>query len=128
MATERRTSGDRRTPTTVSVRRLEGKVDLLAQEVEKDRHATTELGQRVDRLNLNGSAAALHRLAANSDKLLKLAETADYIIAAIDHRKEQEIISRWLRRILNPFASKFGALLWLLFSAVVFAYIANLIR
>ena len=112
--------------TPASIRGLGRKVDGLSEKIDADRRATTKVEQRVDNLNLNGSASSLRRLADNADKLLRLVELSDYIVAAVEHHKEQEIVNRWLKRTFNPFASKIGAFIWLVVSAAVFAWVASL--
>lgn len=110
------------------VDQLTERVDRLAEDVKADRAATTEQGRRLSLLNLNGSAAALHKLAEKSDSLLRLAEVAPYITTAVEQRKEQEIVRAWFKRNLNPIASRIGAIFWAIVVSVAALVIANRIH
>jgi hypothetical protein len=102
---------------SASLRRLERKVDELGRGV-------IHLAERVDTLNLNGSAPALLRLAQNSDQLLKLAEVAPRITAAVE--RDQEWATWWkvTKRTLNPLRP-IGAFLWTVIASVAALVIAN---
>lgn len=98
----------------------------------------SDLKGRVAAFNPNGTYAALKqvadvapavlKLAENVDPLVKLAGISDYIALSVEQRREQEIVWRWLKRTLNPLASKVGAVIWLLISAVVFSVVAAHIK
>src|SRR4029077_4523724 len=118
--------GERRAPATVSVRRLEGKVDELASQVRQDRGATAKNTERVDNFTLNGSARALSGLASVADQLTKLAIIAPRLIEIIERESDRAAAHRYIRRVLNPL-KPFGALVWLLFTTVVTAIAWNLL-
>jgi hypothetical protein len=140
-------SGERSPHQTASLKRLERKVDALAVGVERngqataqnakrlealaiavdeDRKATTQNTKRLDAINLNGSAAALKRLADNTDQLLRLAEVAPILVEAVEHERDLAIWWKVTRRFLNPL-KPLGALIWGLFATVVGATLWNLI-
>jgi len=95
-----------------SLRRLERKVDTLTE--------------RIDLLNLNGSAATLKRLAEQSDHLLELASVAPTIVAAVERDADMAAFWRVMRRYLNPLRPV-GAFIWLLATTIVSATVWNVI-
>jgi len=119
-------SGERSPHQAASLKRLERKVDQLLVAVEQDREATARNTRRLDTINLNGSAAALKRLADNTDQLLKLAEVAPIVVEAIE--RERDFATWWkvTRRVLNPL-KPIGAFIWLLFTTVAAAIAWNLV-
>lgn len=116
MPAERRTIGERRAPTTVSVRRLEGKVDQVIQ--------------RQDEMYLNGDAAALRDLAKfwreSGAQLQALVDVAPTIITAIQRDADIAAFKRVLRRYLNPLRPV-GALVWAGIVSGVGALVWNLV-
>lgn len=116
MTEERRTQGDRRAPTTVSVRRLEGKVDQVIK--------------RQNQMYLNGDAAALRDLARfwreSGAQLQKLVEVAPTIIAAVEHDADMAAFWRVTKRALNPL-KPLGALIWALVVSAATAIVWNLL-
>ena len=116
MASERRTTGERRAPTTVSVRRLEGKID--------------EVIKRQDAMHLNGDISALREMAAfwreSSPQLRQLVQVAPTIIDAVERDRDMAAFWRVTRRIFNPLRP-LGAFLWLLFTTVATAIVWNIV-
>jgi len=115
MPSERRITGDRRAPTTVSVRRLEGKVDQVIK--------------RQDEMYLNGDAAALRDLAKfwrdSGSQLQRLVEAAPSLIEAIERDTEMRVFWKVMRRHLNPL-KPIGAFVWLLITTVGSATVWNI--
>ena len=114
-----------------SMRGLERKVDRLAEEVVLDRAATTKLAskvdqqtERIDTLNLNGSAVALKQLAANTAQLLKLAEVAPRLVEAAEHKADVAAFWRVVRRYLNPL-KPVGGVFWTVAGTIIAAVVWN---
>lgn len=99
-----------------SLRSLETKVDLNHKLVMS----------RLDGLNLNGSAAALHLLGAHADELLELARVAPMLVAAVNRDNERAIALKYFKGLVNPF-KPVGALIWIALTAAITAFIWNLV-
>jgi hypothetical protein len=128
MSGERRTSGDRRAPTTVSVRRLEGKIEELADQVKQDREATNKNTERLDALHLNGDITALRDMAEfwrkSGPHLRQLVAVAPSLVEAVERDTDMRIFWKVLRRLFNPF-KPLGALLWAGFVTLATAIVWN---
>lgn len=97
-------------------------VTTLANEIAEDRNATNRNTERLNELNLNGSAPTVRALA----------KRADVIFAALDEKQRRDSkreawatvradISRWL----NPVVSHTGKFFWAVVIGVVSLVIAN---
>lgn len=100
------------------VEQLSGQVGELKDAVDQDRRTTASVHTRLDTLNLNGSAAALKKLADNSEPLLRLAEAAPRITATVEREAEWATWWKVTKQLLNPL-KPIGAAIWVVAAGVI---------